>query len=106
MALLVNACSGAWDDLGTYAGDDGVQLMLAKSEDAEELAKPAVIEEILKVASGEACKQQYARWKIVTSRMCLECCNTYSTFNLNESAVDDLNKLVDRHKEELPLVSK
>ena len=72
--LLANAGSGAWGDLGTYAGDVGVQLMFAKSEDVEELAKPAVIEEILKVASGEVCKQQYARWKIVTSRMCFEEC--------------------------------
>ena len=30
----------------------------------------------------------------------------YNKFHLNESAVDDLNKLVDRHEEELPLVSK
>ena len=51
--LLVNEGSRAWDDLDTYAGDDGVQLMLAKSEDVEELAKPAVIEDILQaVARG------------------------------------------------------
>ena len=93
--------------MDTYAGDDGVQLMLAKSEYGEELAQPAVIEDILQVVAGEVCKQQYARRKIVTSRMCFEeCFNKDNKFKLSESAVDDLNTLVDRHEEELPLVSK
>ena len=48
----------------------------------------------------------FVRW-LVTNRMCFEeCFNKDNKFNLNESAVDDLSKLVDRHEEDLPLVSK